>query len=207
MCILLQSYGQYLCEDCKLLHSRVKTTKTYEVVGLETLITPGSEAMETPTCKDHNRPIMHFCKSHMAVLCKFYKLVDHYNCEIQNITEFDNAIHCIFTGEEGKRIHKCLEELIDHFNKCMDKTQSYKNNLLKRLQSANDNVKQASMTINNHLDKIEAEAHREIDKVFDAEMKHLEDQRHVCDVTICKLPERLSKLERATGLVIRNPNS
>ena len=114
--------------------------------------------METPTCKDHKRPIndMHFCKSHMAVLCKFYKLVDHNNCEFQNITEFDNAIHCIFTGEQGKRIQKCLEELIDHFKKYKDKTQSYKNNLLKRIQSAIDNVKQAGKTINNPLDKIEA---------------------------------------------------
>ena len=51
------SCEQYLCEDCKLFHSRVKATRTHQVVGINEIpsltLSLGSEAMETPICKDH----------------------------------------------------------------------------------------------------------------------------------------------------------
>ena len=197
------SCEQYLCDGCKLFHSRVKATKFHEVLGINeipslTSPTLGSEAMDTPTCKDHQRPIMHFCISHMTELCPTCRMMEHKKCN--NITEFRKAIRSVFTEEHTTRIHGSLENLICHFNKCKDNAERCKDNLFKDQQSAIDNVKQARLSVDKHLDRIECDAYAEIDKVFKAEMKQLDDLLHVCDVTINKLQKRLSKLERATAL-------
>ena len=195
--------GELRVKAEQLYHSRVKATRTHEVVGINeipslTSLTLGSEAMETPACKDHQRPITHFCISHMAVLCPSCRMMEHKKCS--NVTEFREATHSVFTNGHTTRIHGSLEELIDRFSKCKDKTQSNKDNLLKDQQSAIDNVKQARLSVDKHLDKIEGEVYVEIDTVFKAEMEKLDDLLHVCDVTINQLQKRLSKLERATAL-------
>ena len=197
------SCEQYLCEDCKLYHSRSKASKTHGVVGINDIpslasLTLGSEAMETPTCKDHQRPITHFCLSHMSELCPSCRMVEHKKCS--SVTEFRKAIQSVFTEEHPTRIYESLEILMGRFNKCKDKARSNKDKLVKEQQSAIDNVKQARQSVDKHLDKIEDEAYAEIDKVFKAEMKHLDDLLHVCDVTINQLQKRLSNLDRATAL-------
>ena len=197
------SCEQYLCDDCKLYHSRVKATRSHHVVGTDeipsfTSLTLTSEAMETPTCKDHKRPITNFCISHMDELCPSCRLMEHKRCE--NITEFKKAVQSVFTEEHKTRINSSLDELIHGFDKCKSKAQRNRDSLCQSKQSAIDDVKQARKTIDNHLDKVEAEAYAEIDKVFKAEMKQLDDLLHVCDVTIDQLQKRLSRLERATAL-------
>ena len=197
------SCEQYLCEDCKMYHSRVKATKSHEMVGINekpslSSLTMGSEAMETPTCKYHQRPITHFCIGHMTVLCPSCRMMGHKKCN--NVSEFRNAIHSVFTEEYTTRIHGGLEELVSRFNNCKDKVENKKDELLKDQQTAINNVKQARESIDKHLDKIEGDAYAEIDKVFKAEMKQLDELLHVCDVTINQLQKRLSKLERATAL-------
>ena len=138
------SCEQYLCEDCKLYHSRSKASRMHVVVGTNdipslTALTLGSEAMETPTCKDHQRPITYVCISHMTELCPSCRMMEHKKCN--NVTEFRNAIHSVFTEEHTTRIHGSLEELIDRLNKCKDKIENNKDELLKDQQTAIDNVK------------------------------------------------------------------
>ena len=197
------SCEQYLCKECKQYHSRVKVTKSHKIIGANaiptlTSLTLGSEAVETPTCKDHERPITYFCISHMTKLCQSCRVKDHKICI--NVTEFEKAVHDVFTEGHVKRIRKSLEEMIDSFSKCKDNAQSNRDQLYKSKQSAIDDVKQVRMTIDSHLDKIEAAAYEDIERLTKKEIKQVEDQLHVCNVTIHQLQKRLSKLERAMTL-------
>ena len=197
------SCEQYLCEECKQYHSRVKATKSHQVIGIDeiptlTSLTLGSEALETPTCKDHERPITYFCISHMTELCQTCRLMDHKTCA--NIIEFEKAVHDLFTKEHSKRLLKSLEEIITHLSKCKDTAQSNRDQLDKSKQSAIDDIKQARKTIDSHLDKIEAAAYVEIDRVYKAAMKQIAGHLHVCDVTIYQMQKCISKLERDMAL-------
>ena len=197
------SCEQYLCGECKLHHSRVKATKSHQVIGTDEIptlasLTLGSEAMETPVCTEHERQFEYFCVPHMAILCITCKLIGHKACG--KVIELDKAACDVFSEGHSRNILKSMEELIDSFSKCKDTTQSNRDELYKSKQSEIDKVKQARMTADYHLDEIEGAAYTEIHDAFTRDLKQVDDKLHVCDVSIFQLKKRISKLERAMEL-------
>ena len=197
------SCEQYLCGECKIHHSRVKATKSHQVIGTDeiptlTSLTLGSEAMETPVCTEHERPFEYFCVRHMAILCITCKLLGHKACG--RVIELEKAACDVFSEGHSRNILKSMEELIDSFSKCKDTAQSNRDGLYKSKQSEMDKVKQTRITIDNHLDKIEAAAYKDIHSAFTRELNQVDDKLHVCDVSIFQLKKRISKLERAMEL-------
>ena len=197
------SCEQYLCEECKQYHSRVRATKSHQVIGNDeipswTSLTLGSDAIETPLCKDHEQKLTYFCVGHMTELCQSCRLMDHKNCV--QVIEFDKALYDVFSEGHSKNILKSMKDIVDNFSKCKSIAQSNRDKLFKSKQSAIENVKQARKIIESHLDKIEAADHAEIDRICKIEMKRVEDILHVCDVSIYQLQKRITKLERAMTL-------
>ena len=197
------SCEQYLCEECKLHHSRVKATKSHQVIGTDeiptlTSLTLGSEAMETPVCTDHERHFEYFCVPHMAILCITCKSLGHKACG--KVIELKKAACDVFSEGHSRNILRSMEDLIDCFSKCKDTAQSNRDGLYKSKQSEIDKVKQARMTADHNLDKIEGAAYTEIHNAFTRELKQEDDKLHVCDVSIFQLKTRISKLERAMEL-------
>ena len=197
------SCEQYLCEECKQYHSRVKATKSHQVIGTDEIpslssLILGSEASETPLCREHEQAFKYFCVSHMTGLCQTCRLMEHKTCS--KVVSIETAANDVFTEGHSKNIQKSMEEIIDCFSKCKHTAQGNKTKLYKNKHSAIDNVKQARKTIDDHLDKIEAAAYEKIDRIFKTEMKQVEDQLHVCDVSISQLQKRMSKLEREMSL-------
>ena len=176
------SCEQYLCEECKTYHSRVKALKSHQVVRTDEIpslssLTLGSESTETPLCREHEREFKYFCVSHMTELCQTCRLMEHKTCD--KVVPFEKAAKDVFTEGHSEKILKSLKEIIDSFGKCKSTAQGNKDKLYKNKQSATDSVNQARKTIESHLDKIEAAAYVDIDKVFNTEMKQVEDQLHV----------------------------
>ena len=198
------SCEQYLCEGCKQYHSRVKATKLHQVIpitdGIPSLIslTLSSESTETSVCKEHGQKLEHFCVSHMTELCEACRLTNHKKCE--KSVPIKSAAHDMFSESHSEKILKSLKEMINGLSRCKILAQSNKGNLHQNKQSAIDSVKQVRKTIDNHLEKIEAVAYKEIDRVFLAEMKRIDEQLYVCDVSISQLQKRISKLEIAMTL-------
>ena len=194
------SCEQYLCGECKVHHSRVKATKSHQVIGTDeiptlTSLTLGSEAMETPVCTEHERPFKYFCVPHMAILCITCKLLGHKACG--KVIELEKAACDVFSEGHSRSILKSMRELIDSFSKCKDTAQSNRDGLYKSKQSEMDKVKQTRITIDNHLDKIEAAAYEDIHSAFTRELNQVDDKLHVCDVSIFQLKKRISKLEKS----------
>ena len=197
------SCEQYLCGECKLYHSRVKATKSHQVIGTDeipslTSLTLDSEAMETPICTEHERPFEYFCIRHMAILCITCKLIGHKACG--KVIELEKAACGVFSEGHSRNILKSMEELIDSFSKCKDTAQSNRDELYKSKQQEIDKVKQARVTADHHLDKIEGAAYEQIHSAFTRELNQVDDKLHVCDVSIFQLKKRISKLERAMEL-------
>ena len=197
------SCEQYLCEECKLHHSRVKATKSHQVIGTDeiptlTSLTLGSEAMETPVCTEHERNFEYFCVPHMAILCITCKLLGHKACG--KVIELGKAACDVFSEGHSRKILRSMEVLIDNFSKCKDTAQRNRGELYKSKQSEIGKVKQARMSADHHLDKIEGAAYTEIHNAFTRELKQEDDKLHVCDVSIFQLKKRISKLERAMEL-------
>ena len=197
------SWEQYLCEECKLHHSRFKATKSHQVIGTDeiptlTSLTLGSEAMETPVCTEHERHFEYFCVPHMAILCITCKLFGHKSCG--KVIELEKAACDVFSEGHSRNILRSMEDLIDNFSKCKDTAQSNRDELYKSKQSEIGKVKQARMTADQHLDKIEGAAYEQIHSAFTRELNQVDDKLHVCDVSIFQLKKRISKLERAMEL-------
>ena len=197
------SCEQYLCEECKLHHSRVKATKSHQVIGTDeiptlTSLTLGSEAMETPVCTEHERHFEYFCVPHMAILCITCKLLGHKACG--KVIELEKAACDVFSEGHSRNILRSMEDLIDNFSKCKNTTQSNRDELYKSKQSEIGKVKQARMTADHHLDKIEGAAYELIHSDFTRELNQVDDKLHVCDVSIFQLKKHISKLERAMEL-------
>ena len=197
------SCEQYLCGECKQNHSLVKATKSHKVVGTYkmpslTSLTLGSEALEAPTCKDHDKQFEYFCIGHMTLLCSTCKMIGHKACT--DVTELEKAACDLFSEGHSRNILKSIEKLINCFSKCKCTAQSNRDELYKIKQSAIDNVKQKRQSIDNHLDEIEVAAYKEIGRVFQKEIKQVEDQLHVCEYSIVQLKKRISKLERSMAL-------
>ena len=108
----------------------------------------------------------------------------------------EKAANDVFTEGHSTKILKSIKEIIDRFSKRKNTVQSSKDKLYTNKQLAIHIVKQTRKTIDNQLDKIEAAAYEEIDRVIKAEMKRVEDQLHVCDVSIVQLQKQITKLER-----------
>ena len=194
------SCQQYLCEECKQHHSRAKPTKSHQVIGTDEIpslssLTLGSDSNETPLCKDHESAIKYFCISHMTELCQSCRLMEHKQCA--NVTKIEKASCDMFTEEHSIKILKSMEDMKDIFSKCKSTAQRNRDMLYSGKQSAIDTVKQARINIDSHLDKIETAAYDEIGRVFRTKMKQVEDQLHVCDVSMFQLQKRISKIERA----------
>ena len=184
------SCEQFLCGECKTFHSRVKATKSHQVIGTDeipslTSLTLGSEAMETPICTEHERPFEYFCVGHMEVLCKTCNLIEHKACE--KVISFEKAACDMYTLGHSKTILKSMEDLIDSLSKSKAMVHSNRDELNKSKQSAMDKVRQTRKNIDNHLDKIEASAYDEIQSIFSRNLKRIEDHLHVCDVSIFHL--------------------
>ena len=197
------SCEQYLCGECKIHHSRVKATRSHQVIGTDeiptlTSLTLGSEAMETPVCTEHERPFEYFCVPHMAILCITCKLLGHKACG--KVIELEKAACDVFSEGHSRNILKSMKELIDSFSQCKDIDQSNRDRLYKSKESEMDKVKQTRKTIDNHLDKIEAAAYEDIHSAFTRKLNQVDDKLHVCDVSIFQLKKRISKLERAMEL-------
>ena len=197
------SCEQYLCQECKKYHSRVKATKSHQVIGTDeiptlTSLTLGSEAMETPVCTEHERHFEYFCVPHMAILCITCKLLGHKACG--KVIDLEKAACDVFSERHCRNILRSMEDLIDSFSKCKDTAQSNRDELYKSKQSEIGKVKQARMTADHHLDKIEGAAYEQIHTAFTRELNQVDDKLHVCDVSIFQLKKRISKLERAMEL-------
>ena len=103
---------QYLCLGCKQYHSRVKATKSHQVLGTDEIptlssLTLGSEAMESPTCSEHGRRFEHFCVNHMTIICQTCKLIEHKKCT--NIIELKKAACDVYSEGHHSNIHKSME--------------------------------------------------------------------------------------------------
>ena len=197
------SCEQYLCMGCKQYHSRVKATKSHQVLGTDEIpslssLTLGSEAMETPMCTEHGRQFEHFCVNHMTIVCQTCKLIEHKACT--NIIELKKAACDVYSGGHHRDIHKSIEALLDGFSKCNEKAQNSKDDLYKCKDAEIDKVKQTITNIKSYVDKLGSAACEEIGAAFAEELNKVEDRLHVCDVSSFQLQKRKSKLERAMEL-------
>ena len=197
------SCEQYLCLGCKQYHSRVKATKSHQVLGTDEIpslssLTLASEAMETPMCTEHGRQFEHFCVNHMTIVCQTCKLIEHKACT--NIIELKKAACDVYSEGHHRYILKSMEALLDGFSKCNEKAQNSKDDLYKCKDAEIDKVKQTITNIKSYVDKLGSAACEVIGAAFAEELNKVEDRLHVCDVSSFQLQKRKTKLERAMEL-------
>ena len=151
-------------------------------------LTLGSEAIETPVCKEHGAEIKFFCKTHMAELCLTCKLMKHKRCDLvvslgQAAKEVHSEVHC-------NKIGGSLGDLLAWFTTCKERSESEKQTLNGQKQNAIDNVKHTRKTLDSYMDKLEAAAIKDVEEVCESIKKILDDQIHICESAMSSLQKQ-----------------
>ena len=101
--------GQYLCLDCRNYHSRVKATRSHDLSGLDNIpkVTSGTSTLESTEaiiCKEHERKLDFFCKTHKVELCLACRRIEHKECS--TVVGIKKAVQEIFSNSHGVKILK-----------------------------------------------------------------------------------------------------
>ena len=194
---------QNLCDTCKNFHSKVRTTKSHEVIRIDeipllTSLTLDSESTELPVCKAHGKEIKYFCTKDMVEICGTCKLIEHKPC--QNIMDIEKAAADVFSEDHGKKILESIKDLLNKFSLYRKVFTNNRSKLEQDKNSAVENIKDTRRSIDSYLDKLETAEYEEIESVFQVNVKDLEDQMHVCEVSVSSLQKQVSSLERAISV-------
>ena len=194
---------QNLCLECKKYHKKAKVSKSHDVIGIDetptlSSLTAGSDAIETPTCREHQAVIQFFCKSHMEELCLTCKLMNHKGC--QSVTSLDKAVKDFYTDDYCKKIVKSINDLLSWVSCCKDIAGREKVILNEKKQTAIDKIKEIRTDIEVYLDMLEVTLTNDIDSICQEQANILSNQIQIYDTAVSSLHKRLGCLDKAMSI-------
>ena len=99
-------------------------------------------------CREHRQEVKHFCKAHLAEVCRMCIQKEHKHCK--NVIDVDEAAETIYSNVHGEKIIQSLKDLSERFkdikaaikrlktHKKTDFGQDYMQNLKRYMQSLED---------------------------------------------------------------------
>lgn len=184
-------------------HTRVKGTRSHELSGTDkipkvTSATNISESTEAYICKEHERKLDFFYKTHKVELCLACRRIEHNECS--RVVAIRQAAQEIFSTTHGIKFLKSLKDLTDGFADCKAAAKTIKDKLPGKKARAVESVKHARKVADQYLDKIEADAYHELDVIYEAETTSLEEKIHICAASESFLQKRVNRLEKILSI-------
>ena len=175
-----QECEEYLCEPCRTVHGKLKSTRSHKLLSGE-MMPPKRSAdkitvLDTVLCSCLKNEVSVYCKEHCSLICVNCGYIHHRRCHTSDI------------GDVSKDFDvDCTEETIDNWKKLNETITSLAesreedlNNLTLEVKDCRDRAKQFREKLSIQLESMEAKTLSEIDILETQETKTITQQLDTC---------------------------
>ena len=175
-----QECEEYLCEPCRTVHGKLKSTRSHKLLSGELMPSKRSAekltVLDTVLCSCLQNEVSVFCKEHCSLVCVNCEALHHRRCQTSDIGDISKDFDV-----------DCTEETIDNWNKLnetitslADSREKDLNNLTLEAKDCRDRAKQFREELSIKLESMEAKTLSEIDILETQETKTINQQLDTC---------------------------
>ena len=177
-----QECEEYLCEPCRTVHGKLKSTRSHKLLSGE-LMPPKRSAekltvLDTVLCSCLQNEVSVYCKEHCSLVCVNCEALHHRRCHTSDIGDISEDFDVDSTEEtidNWNELNKAIKSLADSREKDS-------NNLTLEAKDCRDRAKQFREEQSIKLESMEAKTLSEIDILETQERKTITQQFDTCKV-------------------------
>ena len=177
-----QECEEYLCEPCRTVHGKLKSTRSHKLLSGE-LMPPKRSAekltvLDTVLCSCLQNEVSVYCKEHCSLVCVNCEALHHKRCQTSDIGDISKDFDVDSTEEtiyNWNELNETITSLADSREKDL-------NNLTLEAKDCRDRAKQFREELSIKLESMEAKTLSEIDILETQERKTITQQLDTCKV-------------------------
>ena len=175
-----QECEEYLCEPCRTVHGKLKSTRSHKLLSGE-LMPPKRSAnkitvLDTVLCSCLKNEVSVYCKEHCSLICVNCGYIHHRRCHTSDIGDVSKDFD-VDSTEETIDKWNVLNETITSLAESREEDL---NNLTLEAKECRDRAKQFREKLSIQLESMEAKTLSEIDILETQETKTITQQLDTC---------------------------
>ena len=175
-----QECEEYLCEPCRTVHGKLKSTRSHKLLSGE-MMPPKRSAdkitvLDTVLCSCLKNEVSVYCKEHCSLICVTCGYIHHRRCHTSDIGDVSKDFDVDSTEETIDK----WNELNETITSLAESRQDDLNNLTLEVKDCRDRAKQFREKLSIQLESMEAKTLSEIDILETQERKTITQQLDTC---------------------------
>ena len=175
-----QECEEYLCEPCRTVHGKLKSTRSHKLLSGE-MMPPKRSAdkitvLDTVLCSCLKNEVSVYCKEHCSLICVNCGYIHHRRCHTSDIGDVSKDFDVDSTEETIDN----MNELNETITSLAESRQDDLNNLTLEVKDCRDRAKQFREKLSIQLESMEAKTLSEIDILETQERKTITQQLDTC---------------------------
>ena len=175
-----QKCEEYLCEPCRTVHGKLKSTRSHKLLSGE-LMPPKRSAdkitvLDTVLCSCLKNEVSVYCKEHCSLICVNCGYIHHRRCHTSDIGDVSKDFDVDSTEETIDN----WKELNETITSLAESREEDLNNLTLEVKDCRDRAKQFREKLSIQLESMEAKTLSEIDILETQETKTITQQLDTC---------------------------
>ena len=175
-----QECEEYLCEPCRTVHGKLKSTRSHKLLSGE-MMPPKRSAdkitvLDTVLCSCLKNEVSVYCKEHCSLICVNCGSIHHRRCHTSDIGDVSKDFDVDSTEEtidNWKKLNETITSLAESREEDL-------NNLTLEVKDCRDRAKQFREKLSIQLESMEAKTLSEIDILETQETKTITQQLDTC---------------------------
>ena len=175
-----QECEEYLCEPCRTVHGKLKSTRSHKLLSGE-MMPPKRSAdkitvLDTVLCSCLKIEVSVYCKEHCSLICVNCGYIHHRRCHTSDIGDVSKDFDVDSTEETIDN----WKELNETITSLAESREEDLNNLTLEVKDCRDRAKQFREKLSIQLESMEAKTLSEIDILETQETKTITQQLDTC---------------------------
>ena len=175
-----QECEEYLCEPCRTVHGKLKSTRSHKLLSGE-MMPPKRSAdkitvLDTVLCSCLKNEVSVYCKEHCSLICVNCGYIHHRRCHTSDIGDVSKDFDVDSTEETIDN----WKELNETITSLAESREEDLNNLTLEVKDCRDRAKQFREKLSIQLESMEAKTLSEIDILETQETKTITQQLDTC---------------------------
>ena len=175
-----QECEEYLCEPCRTVHGKLKSTRSHKLLSGE-MMPPKRSAdkitvLDTVLCSCLKNEVSVYCKEHCSLICVNCGYIHHRRCHTSDIGDVSKDFDVDSTEETIDN----WKELNETITSLAESREEDLNNLTLEVKDCRDRAKQFREKLSIQLESMEAKTLSEIDILETQEAKTITQQLDTC---------------------------
>ena len=175
-----QECEEYLCEPCRTVHGKLKSTRSHKLLSGE-MMPPKRSAdkitvLDTVLCSCLKNEVSVYCKEHCSLICVNCGYIHHRRCHTSDIGDVSKDFDVDSTEETIDN----WKELNETITSLAESREEDLNNLTLEVKDCRDRAKRFREKLSIQLESMEAKTLSEIDILETQETKTITQQLDTC---------------------------